>query len=369
MIAVAMLTTACGRIGFDPGGTSADGPPVVDATAGGVDSAGLIAWWLLVADYDDPAGGIEVFATDPASGGLMPTGQGVVTTSASPTYVAISPDGKNVYVPHESPTGDVTGFAVDPRTGYLTELAGSPFAGAGTMNTIAVIDRTGAAVFVSGSAGIQCYRRQADGSIAKVGAPVAADSAFQMAIDPLGRYLYSATYLGASVYGFRVDVAACTLTSLGPPLMVGDGIHGIAIDPTGAYVILNATSTSVTSVLAIDGTTGELTPLAGYPGGGRWVSFAPAGDRVYVADNSSGLWAYAFDPATGAMTAAPGAPYALDPAAWYVLPDAAGTHVYASDRANLSGFTVGQTGALIPLTGLPAPAVSPMAMGLITTTY
>lgn len=369
LVAAGVLAAGCGRVGFDPAG--ADGAHgTIDGPPGGVDSAGVIARWLMMADYDDPAGGLEVFAMDPGTGGLMPTGQGVVTSAASPSYFAVTPDGKYVYVPHEdAAASEVSGFAIDPRTGYLTELAGSPFPGAGTTNQIAVLDPTGAALFVSGAGGIQCYAVASDGGIAKVGAPVVVTNAFMMAMDPRGRFLYSATYLGATVYGFRVDAAACALTALGPLFASGDGMHALAIDPGGDYLLALTTSNSTTNVLAIDPASGSLEPLGTYPGGGRWAQFTHGGDRVLLADANSGLWSFAFDSATGAMDPAPGAPFATGPFRWFVLPDPAGAYAYASDRTSLLGFTIDADGSLVAMSGLPTPQVNPMAMGFITTTY
>lgn len=82
-------------------------------------------------------GSVVVFARDPDSGALTQfAGQaGCVSDDASEGCadaralslagdIAVSADGRNVYVVEQGPTGAVTAFARDPLTGALTQLAG-----------------------------------------------------------------------------------------------------------------------------------------------------------------------------------------------------------------------------------------------------
>ncbi|MCC6873717.1 MAG: beta-propeller fold lactonase family protein [Sandaracinaceae bacterium] len=83
-----------------------------------------------------------------ASGALTPVPQGSVTTgpgaadyAENPQHLAVHPGGRFLYVGNFA-SGNVAAFAIDPNTGDLTEMAGSPFAAATGVCALA-FDRQG----------------------------------------------------------------------------------------------------------------------------------------------------------------------------------------------------------------------------------
>jgi 6-phosphogluconolactonase len=208
--------------------------------------------------------------------------------------------------------------------------------------------------------------------IEATGLPAVVPGGFLMTIDPLGRFLYSATYLTGELFGFRIDAGTCALAPIGSSsVAVGaSGLHGIAFDPQGRFLVVTATSDLSTRVFAVNQATGAITATAmPYPGGGRWVMFDPAGDHILVADGDEGVWSFTVDAMTGALTEAPGAPFSAGPPVWFVVTDAAGRFAYASDQSRLLGFRIDPaTGALDPL-AITLPAADALAMGVFTTSW
>jgi 6-phosphogluconolactonase len=109
----------------------------------------------------------------------------------------------------------VTVFSLDPGTGALSEVPGSPFAsGPGG----ATIDPTGKFVFADAGNSLPTYTINSMGSLTPVGAPI-----------PLGAELES-----------------------------------IAVDPTGKFVFVGLLPRKIAG-FTLDSTTGALTPIAGSP--------------------------------------------------------------------------------------------------------
>ena len=121
----------------------------------------------------------------------------------------------------------VTGFAVDPTTGALTQIAGSPFA--------------------------------------------AGKDPGHIASDPKGKFLFTANSQDNTVSAFTIDGTSGALTPIaGSPFAAGGGAVSVAVDRDGTFVYLGMQSSPIagTEGLAgfrIDGTSGTLTPLAGSP--------------------------------------------------------------------------------------------------------
>ncbi len=73
---------------------------------------------------------IHVFAIDPVTGALSPVPGSPFATASSPEEFAISPNGSFVYsfgFTSSATNAPIEGFQMDPTTGALTSLQGSPF--------------------------------------------------------------------------------------------------------------------------------------------------------------------------------------------------------------------------------------------------
>ena len=275
--------------------------------------------------------------------------------------VAVSPDGKHVYVVSTaSDTLDV--FSRDPATGALAQLAlpvgcfkngggGGCAAAAGLDGPVAVtISPDGRNVYVASgvSNAIALFLRDPNtGGLAQLAAPQACirdgggagcangnalSDPLSIAVAPDGGSVYVASQLSDSIAAFGRDPATGALTQLGgffgcvrngggDGCAVGnglDGVNGVTVTPDGRHVIATAAVSDAVLTFA-RGATGGLTQLAGGSGcirntggggcangrqldGPSGVAVSRDGLNVYVtsaASNSVG--AFRRDAATGAL--------------------------------------------------------------------
>jgi DNA-binding beta-propeller fold protein YncE len=214
---------------------------------------------LYVASFVSNA--VAVFRRDTTTGRLaqLDAGAGCVSETGSggscangkaldgPRAVALSGDGKSVYVTSSSGGGAVAAFGRNATTGRLTQLAG--IAGC---------------VSETGSGGVCTDGRALDGAQA-------------LAVGGAGVNVYVASFLSAAVAAFRRDAATGQLSqpagaagcvserSSGAGCTDGKGLAGpssvaVSADAKSAYVA-SATSDAV-AVLTRNAVTGGLVPLA-----------------------------------------------------------------------------------------------------------
>lgn len=245
-----------------------------------------------------PAGCVS----DTGSGGVCTDGIGLSFAS----HVAVSPDGKHVYVTAEL-GGAVTTFARNATTGALTQLPAP----------------TG------------CLAATGDGGLCSAIAPLATPGAVTVSKD--GKHVYVTDRTLWSVLTLTRNKATGALTQ--PPLptsciaytngdgcLAGVGFGGAArhvtVTPDGKHVYVAAGGVVA---FARDKTTGLLTQLAGTAAcvsdtgsggacadgvgidGAQSVVVSPDGKSVYVASgNDATVTAFARNKTTGALTQLPG---------------------------------------------------------------
>jgi 6-phosphogluconolactonase len=220
-----------------------------------------------------------------------------------------------------SVAGSVSGYAVDPTTGALTALAGSPFAAGSRPSAVAA--------------------------------------------DPSNKFLYVANKLSNNVSAFTVDAKSGALTEIAAsPFAVGSAPVALAVDPLGKFVyVANQTSNSL-SVFALDGVSGALTPASGSPFptamSPNSVAVDPLGRFVYVPNFvvpqaygslDSNVSAYSVDRTGDTLHTVPGSPFSVN-APVYATVDPSGKFLYVSVDSSsilfgINGYNIdGTTGAL-----------------------
>lgn len=276
-------------------------------------------------------------------------------------------------------SGDVSGYAIDPATGALTPVPGSPFSALCPVSVL--VDPTGRFAYVPNlcpgytySGSISAYTIDANtGSLNPIpGSPFSIPSdtgATSAVIDPTGKFLYANlyAYLFGAVAGFAIDPISGALTPVpGSPFAAASYLSPITIDPKGKFAYMEAVAGSNVSVLgfAIDSTSGSLAPVPGTPPSGGdlfHITIDPTGKFAYVPDPSAGVLAFAIDGTTGTLTPIPGSPFpallaisvTIDPASKfaYVVDNSCG---FPAD-GTVTGFTIDSSGALTQI-GSPFPA-------------
>ncbi len=179
--------------------------------------------------------------------------------------VAVDPSGRFAYVTMSlyPDSNGISAFTIDPSSGALTEVAGSPYA--------------------------------------------ALDDPMSIAIDPSGKFVYVANNFSDNVSAFTIDAATGALTEVpGSPFATQDNPTSIAIYPTGRFVyVVNAGSDSV-SVFAVDPATGTLAEVPGSPfvAGDNLSSIVldPSGMFAYLPHYYDSISTFKINPATGALT-------------------------------------------------------------------
>jgi 6-phosphogluconolactonase len=237
-------------------------------------------WRVYAGTYtgESASRGIYTFSLDRSSGAMR--GGGLAADTASPSFLALAPDGRALYAVNEltefggKPTGAVSAFARDPASGALTPLGQQPSRG-----------------------GAPCY----------------------VTIDRAARYVLVANYVGGSVAllpiapnrGVGEATAVIQHVGSGPnkERQAGPHAHCIILDAPNRFAIAADLGTDSLLIYRVDDRRGLLTPAepASFtlrPGAGpRHLAFAPGYRTLYVLNElDSTLVALAYDLDRGRLT-------------------------------------------------------------------
>jgi 6-phosphogluconolactonase (cycloisomerase 2 family) len=267
-------------------------------------------------------GAIWVYAIDNATGVLTEITGSPFITSTPFEQIAIDPAGKFAFTADFNASG-VSAFTLDPNTGAPTLVGGSPFPSASTAISVAV-DPKGKFVFVGNQAGtnyglVNAYTIDPNsGALTPVaGSPFPTAAGLlqvnALAVSPNGSFVFAAGYPGVMAYTLDASSGALTPTS-GSPFSAGQYPVTVAVDPSGQYLYVGNGSAGPDSRifgLSINQTSGTLSPIAGGPYISSetpyFVAIDPSGDLVYVANpQSDSITVYSLNKSTGALTATGG---------------------------------------------------------------
>jgi DNA-binding beta-propeller fold protein YncE len=148
-----------------------------------------------------------------------------------------------------------------------------------------------------------------------------------LAVTPSGNFLVGTAVSLNQVFVWSIDPNTGALTQVsvfGDPLattMVAP--EEVAIDPTGKYAIVAGSQSSSVSVFSIS-SSGSLTPVAGSPfpagSGPTSVAFGASGKLVFVGNvGSNNMSIYQFDSNTGALAQIQGSPFPIGTSAFNLM--------------------------------------------------
>lgn len=275
------------------------------------------------------SGELLAFRLDPLEGTLAPLQ--TLTPGGKVMPMALAPDRRRLYLVRRSEPFEALAFSVDPASGMLESIGAGPLP----------------------------------------------HSMANIATDPGGRFLFSASFGGnlvavSPIGGDGVVGAALQVLPTGPKA------HAIQADPSGRYVFATSLGGGVVLQYRFDATTGRLTPNAvpelrpHRDASPRHFVFGADGRVVYLLGELDGkIDVLALDAETGTLrclqtvSALPsgfeGEPWAAD---LHLRPD--GGFLYASERRShtLASFAVdAATGRLTPL-GHKATEEQPRGFGI-----
>jgi 6-phosphogluconolactonase (cycloisomerase 2 family) len=285
------------------------------------------------------AGTVSEYSVDATTGAfssLVPP----LSVGTSPSAIAGTTDKKFLYISNGG-TNDVAAFRVDPGSGALTVIPGSPFAAGMNPGAISIYTAT-----------IGTERGNHNSLLS---------------------YLYVANAASNNLSAYQIDQGTGVLTpliqssyatGLGPSTMIS------RFEGSFLYIADSGGSNDITAYL-IDGFSGGLTPVLGspFPAAGHItaLAFGPGETFLYAANagaGAAGILGFAIrpyidptardpNPDFGALKTLPGSPWAL-PSCTYIVSDQTGTYLYATAGSSVFGYSINpQTGALGPLQGFP----------------
>jgi len=304
---------------------------------------------------DSHGEGIYLVHTDDQTG--APSKPKLVAKTLSPSWMALSKDGKFLYAINEisdygpDKTGSVTAFAVAPD-GSLKQLNAVSSGGAGP--AYIAVHPSGKFVLIAnyGGGDFAVIRIKADGSLGEttdivkpegpLNPPTAADN-------PPGQ-------LAASSHA-------------------GSRGHMIGPDPSGQYVIGDDAGRDQIFVWKLDTNTGKLNQVSvtkSLPGSApRHFVFAPDGKTMYqLQEQDSRLATYGF---AGGKLTQKGPTISMLPNGYEgsntgseLLIDTAGKHLYAANRTqdSIATFAIGANGVPAKVSNVPTEANNPRSLSL-----
>jgi 6-phosphogluconolactonase (cycloisomerase 2 family) len=232
------------KIGTGGALTAITGSPFV---AGGNNETAVIhpnGKFLYAADGNNvdslPGPSISAYSIDATSGALTAVTGSPFGLADTPKFLAIDRTGKYLYA--TAPDSDtVLAFSIDSSTGALTPLAGSPFAGGGPNPQDIAVSPDGKFVFVanngdvdtatSGSVSAFSLNASTGALTAVAGSPfTAGPNPKRLAVDPSGKYLYTTNEDSDNMSAFSINAGSGVLTAItGSPFATNIGSEGVTV--------------------------------------------------------------------------------------------------------------------------------------------
>ena len=295
-----------------------------------------------------------------------------------------------VYTNDNFSPNTVSVFKVSPSNGALTLIPGSPFltggnGGGGDVNAENITTATqGTTSFLyaanNGSGTISAFAiNPKTGTLAPVpGSPfqvgtATSGSTMSLTSSPNGRFLFQVDRSSTSIRTFNIGANGAITEAGGSPFDTGAEPEGLKVTANGSFLLVGLRSLDALGVYSIDAS-GALTPVFGSPfltnGPAVAMDSTCANNRVFVSSAGSNL-IDAFDMATdGSLTPVAGSPFPSGGTstinALTLTPS--NQDLLTSDVFNseVSSLAVGPDGSLQPVPGSPFAATD--WVGSIATT-
>ena len=295
---------------------------------------GRIEGYVLNSDF---GGDIGVSRVDPTTGELVAVAGSPFATSGVAQNVALSPGGRFVYAPLRGDDA-LEAFSLEPSTGALTPLAGFPRQT--VQDGFATVAANGRYLYVAGESEIDGFRcDETSGGLTRLaGFPLAVPgmlNAQTQKFGPTGQTLYVADRDSDQIFVFSLDANSGALTLQGQVASGGDGPTALALSTAGDYLLAAHADGTLVNFQFTSG--GGLVQMAGPT---TVYADAPAltyrmdvvNDVVYLGNGSDGtLNAFRINIA-GTLVPVGGFPRAGGGASVLTFPFPYAPFLYSSDR-------------------------------------
>lgn len=311
--------------------------------------------------------------------------------AVNPSFLAIHPNHHSLYAVTETadfqskPTGAVTAFALDPKTGALKRLNTESSKGAGPCHI--VVDKAGKHVLVanygSGSAAVLPIQEggrlgEWTGFVQHQGKSVnpqrqEGPHAHSINLDAANRHAFVADLGLDRIMIYQYDPEKGTLEKNQPSwvtIEAGSGPRHFAFHPSGKYAYLINEMANTVTAMSHDPSSGELEPMqtiSTLPQGFQGKSYTaevvvhPSGKFLYGSNRGQdSLAIFRIDPQTGKLTAAGHQShkiktprnFAIDPSGQYLLAASQDGNAVVVFRVDPQSGALTPTGSVVEV---PAP--------------
>jgi 6-phosphogluconolactonase (cycloisomerase 2 family) len=316
------------------------------------------------------SGSISGYSVDTSSGTLTVLSGFPMNIGGNPDFVTHDPSSHFLAV-SDIAQALIHVYGINATTGALTEIAPSPYSVEQEPNAMA-FDPTGKFLYIVSQKmnSVTAFTLNSSGVLSPIaGSPFPTGGTLALGetalVDPSGKFFYMADIY--NVYSFQINASSGALTLVST--VAGPNIAGgMALDPSGSLLyVVGSGSNSILSY-SINSSTGALTagpssPLA-LQDGAYTIAIDPAGNFAYTVENSQYLVAYSLT--NGTFSAIGNYSGALGTQQLTI--DSSGSFLYAPQAGtdnDVNAFRIGSSGTLSTI-GSPAPAVQwPMSMTLV----
>jgi 6-phosphogluconolactonase len=318
--------------------------------------------------------------TSPAQVCSVASGTGTVAASnVSSVAVSCVTIARFVFVTNgtDGNNGDVSGFSVNPTTGALTAMTGSPFVADSIPNGV-VVDHTGNFVYVSnrGTVDLSTFALDpvAQTLTLKHQSATSHTVPTSIALMPTNNFIFTAGFAtapatGGSIIGFGLNADSGTLTPVNAQQTPPQAPVSITVDPTGKFLFATVSSHFLYVYNIVPD--GSLTLVTNVSAGQQphgvavWPGSGLTGGFVYTANGSPGsVSGFSYD-STGNLTSiGPDADAGFGTVG--IAIDPTGKYLYATNYTDgtISAYSINaQTGQLTSLGGDVATSNNATASG------
>jgi 6-phosphogluconolactonase (cycloisomerase 2 family) len=255
------------------------------------------------------------------------------------------------------------GFSINPITGALTALQGSPFpTGAFTVPAGLASPPNGSFLYAADIASVDAFTVSSGGLPTAIsGSPFPSGSSLFLTADPSGSFLFSVDDdPPGGVIAFAIgSTGALTEVPNSPFTIPGQTVpdsmpYGIVNN--GSYVYTTLSLASQVAGFAIAGGTGALSsvPNSPLPAGTNPTGIVIANSFLYAL-NSGSISGYSINSNSGLLTPIAGSPFAISGLS--LAADSFGQYLFVGGPASIQAFTIdAASGMLTPISGSPFAA-------------
>lgn len=199
-----------------------------------------LARFVYVGTQTDNQNLVLAFKVDATSGALSSAGD-PLQLSGAPAYISVDPTGHFAYLTQSVAFG-IWGYAIDPSSGALSKIDGSPFGTTSVFRGAIAIEPSGKYLYTSGN-GLNGFAIEpGSGKLTRLeGSPFAPDVssdpfASNLALEPQGKFLYATQFTNGKLFGFAIQPESGKLVPVPGSPQSANSAYSVGVDPSGKFV-------------------------------------------------------------------------------------------------------------------------------------